>query len=455
MMDETGMIYFLLGLEGFIGLSYQLLFFRQLTPHVGMSSTITGWIIGVFLGALSLGYKFGGRRRDNPLQAFGFNLVVCALIAGVSLSTPFLYLYFEALPSLIGRMPALIIYCFISIGPVAFLMGQALPLLMQVETFGSSTSEKGGNALFLSTLGSMAGAIIPMTFLAPYTGVTLILSGMLWLAGITGIIFYRKSHQVRAGFFVLALILVQLITVAPHLIFPKGYTTTAHSDIHLLETETERLMMANGLTMSAQDLNGTNASNYIDTFQETLARLSIQNQDVVVLGAGGFMAHRNAPGNNEFIYVDIDPALQDWSEKYFGLKSDGVTTVDNDARSFIIGQPDKSLSVVFMDTYSTAYDAPEHLMTAEYFSLVKSKLQSNGVIIINTLLDPLFRDDFSKRFYNTIQSVFPYCQVHQNNGLSTISNVQFTCVKEDVANGIYRDSKNTIGKDIWETRKIL
>lgn len=446
------MIFLLLGLEGFIGLSYQILFFRQLTPHVGSSAIMTGWIIGVFLGALALGYKMGGKKRETPLSDFGLNLLLCAIIAGIATSSMFLNLYFETMAPMIGRLNALILYCLLSVGPVAFLMGQALPLLMQVKTFGISPSEKGGNALFLSTLGSMAGAIIPITLIAPYTGVTPILSVMLWLTGLTGLLLLTNS--LKKYLLAATLPAIQALIVAPHFLFPAGgFLSTAYADINLVETQTEKLMLANGLTMSAKDLNGTNVSSYIDTFQKTIRRLNVTEENIVVLGAGGFMAHRDAPGNNRFTYVDIDPSLKDWAEKFFGFDSYGVDIVDDDARSFMLSQSDSSLKVIFMDTYSTAYDAPEHLMTVEYFNLIRRKLDDDGVIIINTLMDPLFRDDFSKRFYNTIRYVFPYCQIYQNNGLSSISNVQFTCVKQDIEKGIYRDSKNQIGPDVWETRK--
>lgn len=449
------MVYFLLSLEGFIGLSYQLLFFRQLTPHVGLSATTSGWIIGIFLGALALGYKHGGAVRDDPLSRFGRNFIICALIASVSLSTLFLGLYFEALAPIIGRMPALIIYCLIGIAPVAYLMGQALPLIIQFKSIGKSASEKGGNALFLSTLGSMAGAIIPMTFIAPMVGVTPILSVMLWITLITGSVLYKTDRTLKWLPAIALGLVAQGVILMPYAMFPDGYTSTAHSDIYLTKTETERLMIANGLTMSATDLNGTNVSNYIDTFQKTLSRLGITNKEIVVLGAGGFMAHRDAPGGNHFVYVDIDPSLKKWAERYFGLESYKVDIIDDDARSYLIGRDSDSVDVIFMDTYSTAYDSPEHLMTADYFALVRDRLKSDGVIIINILMDPLFRDDFSKRFYNTIKTVFPYCQVHQNNGLSSISNVQFTCVKQSLKEGVYRDRGNTISKDIWETRKTL
>lgn len=452
------MIYFLLFIEGFIGLTYQLFFFRQLTPAVGSSSSVDAWVIGIFLGALSIGYFTGGKTHKDPLNKFGKNLMLTAIVGGIFMSSPFIDMYFQSLVSIgTPRLLALVMYTFFAVCPIAFFMGQALPLIMQRKAVGKTSAEKSGNAFALSTVGSMAGAIIPITFITPVIGATATLAANTFLATVIGLCLIRKSPIGKIITYAVGAILAHAILLTPYWLLPKGqFTSSVYADIYLLESEyrgvKERILYANGSYMSTQDMHGNNNSSYIDAFQDKVVSLGIEEQDILVLGAGGFMAHSKNPGNNRFTYIDIDGALKAWAEKYFGFDPKTAKVVIDDARSYMLSQENNSIPVVFMDVFSARFDSPEHLMTKEFFALIKEKLSPDGVMIFNSIQNSTFNSDMAKRLHLTVQSVFDFCHIKQVTPGVAVANIQYTCFNIKHNEPIYTDDKNTISKDAWSSR---
>lgn len=442
----------LLFFEGAIGLTYQLLFLRQLSPAVGSSNEVTGWIIGIFLGALSLGYKRGGQSSNSPLHQLGLNLLICAAIAGVAGASWFIHLFFEAGTTLYpSRITILALYCVLFVAPVAYLMGQSLPLLLQCNLKGCTVAEQGGNALSLSTIGSMAGAIIPTSLLAPWIGATntLLVNTTLSVAIGCYLLQWRQRHVALLGLALFS----QAALLFPYYGLPAlKFTSTAHSDIYLLEEGGERMMYANGLVMSSQTPAGKNTAAYISSFQQTLQWQNVQRKDVLVLGAGGFMAHTENVGKNMFTYVDIDASLVAWATEHFNLNPDEVKSiVHDDARSFLLQSQDQQWPVIFMDTFGSRFAMPEHLMTAEFFALVRQKLSKDGIFVVNAILDPQFDTAFDQRFHTSITQEFPYCHVNQVTQDPQLSNVMYTCFNRSRSSA-YRDDQHTISKDVWRAR---
>lgn len=447
------MIHFWLFAEGFISLTYQLLFFRLLEPVVGSSSEVNGWIIGAFLGALSLGYKQGGKVLNEPMLKLGRNFIYSMLAASLFMSSLLIHVYFESLLGFgLPRIVILIAYCIFGVAPIAYFMGQSLPLLIQKSAWGNSPSEKGGNALFMSTLGSMAGAIIPTTFFLPAFGATITLAINTIFALLLGVLLVYKKSKILIVF----AISFQVLMLVPYaMLSEEALTSTAYSDIALIRDDDELKMYANGLTMSSQDLQGNNESAYIEHFQDEVLNKKIKNENFLILGAGGFMAHTRNEGNNNFTYVDIDGALVDWATKFFNFDKELVDVEIDDARSFLLSQPNKKWKLILVDTFSSRFSMPEHLVTKEFFELAKSKLKDDGYMVVNAAISPLYQTAYSRKLHSTILSVFPFChitQVTQNNDMANVSYWCFVAPKEQ---GVYTDDKHNVSRDVWKANTEL
>lgn len=451
-MKHTPVYYFLLFIEGFIGLSFQLLCFRQLTPVVGSSSEISAWIIGAFLGGMSFGYRAGGQKKQDPIMQFGHNLLICGLIGGIGLSSTTVDLFFQMSLQLgYSRTATLAIFSFTVIASIAYYIGQSLPLLLQKIEYGETAAERGGNALSISTIGSLAGAIIPVVLFMPMIGATLslVFTCALCLA-LGGAITKNFTKILFCSTGIAAALIPYWLPVAAN---AKSFTSTAYADVYLVDNGDGLFMHANGLDMSTQDYKGNNASAYLAAFHHSLKQQSVTDKQILVLGAGGFMAHVGAPGNNHFTYVDIDGALASWAEKYFNFDPNTAKVITDDARSFLLGQPDHQWPVIYMDTFGSRYAMPEHLMTVEFFELVERKLAKNGLLYINAVIDPQFDTLFSQQFHSTLQRVFPFCQVTQVTDGDQAANVNYLCFPNRKNNAVYRDDKNTVASDVWQARK--
>lgn len=445
----------LLFMEGFISLALQLLFFRQLSPHVGGASITDGWIIGVFLAALSFGYEKGGKYNANPINRFATNLVIACSVAGVFASAFMTSVHFQLWVETLGRLNTLILYCVIFVGPIAYLMGQSLPLLMQAHEQSSSkqqkASEVGGRSLFISTIGSTAGAIIPMSYIAPRIGANETLLLIVFL-GLTTAFLVTTSKRIKITC-LLSFAMSYFFIINVYEKIGENFTSTAYSDISLRKDQktSESIMLANGLIMSSH-VNGVNSAEYLNTFHATLLENNILDHDIFIMGGGGFMAHTIDKSNNRYTYVDIDPTLKAWAVENFSAQLDNVEIYADDARSFIINQPDASMDLILVDTYSSRFDTPAHLVTQEFYQLIKAKLKPNGYLAINTIGNDAFGSDYSANLHVTITSVFPFCQTKKSSKTyNGVSNVQYFCYNLDRVPTIYTDNKNNAPTDSWNS----
>ena len=94
-MFSTKRAYLILLLEGLASSGVQMVTIRQTVAFVGSSVLCTSIIISCFLGALALGYFFGGKTATEKFsRALLFNLVGAIALFGIGLSYPFVSMFF-------------------------------------------------------------------------------------------------------------------------------------------------------------------------------------------------------------------------------------------------------------------------------------------------------------------------------------------------------------------------
>lgn len=106
--------------------------------------------------------------------------------------------------------------------------------------------------------------------------------------------------------------------------------------------------------------------------------------------------------------VDIEPSLQELSQKYFNLTDDPrLNSYTMDGRRFL-NETDNSYDLIFSDVYYSLLSIPSHFTTQEFFDLAKTKLSPNGIFVAN-LIGDLSResDSFILAQIKTFKSVFP------------------------------------------------
>lgn len=447
------MFYFLLFFEGAIGLAYQLLFFRQAEPYVGYSSETTGLIIGFFLLSLSLGYKVGGKIHAYPIRQLGVNFIKTALLGGIGASSVFLNYYFTQTIPVIGRVSSLVLFSVAVVAPIAYWMGQSLPLLIQSKKSGELAATQGGNALFLSTLGSTVGAIGTPNILFLTLGASLTLltvSSLSLFVGILLVAFHQKwtdgtkKHLSKiislSALSLLAFSLLISFSIAPYF---KGepYLSSVYQDAVIMTEDETRFLSANQLIMSINNLENRNLAWYIDETARLMDFHRIESTEILVLGAGGFMLHRADKRKNNYLYVDIDSQLPKFVGKHFNQDALSVPFVAEDARAYLIENENK-FEVIYLDTYSSRHALPRHLLTLEFFHLLKERLTPNGLLLINAIIDPSFKDPYSRNFHTTMMTVFPYCLGSTGMMIGGAANVIYHCQNRLENKLTYSDDHN-------------
>src|SRR6201989_321258 len=82
--------------------------------------------------------------------------------------------------------------------------------------------------------------------------------------------------------------------------------------------------------------------------------------------------------------VELDPGVIEVAKKYFGLRETAkFRLIPGDARMFLNRQPEP-YDLIFVDAFTGSY-IPFHLMTKEFYQLVRNRLSPHGVAAFNFL----------------------------------------------------------------------
>jgi spermidine synthase len=432
----------ILFVEGFVSLAYQMLYIKQMTPYVGNSVEVVSWIVGVFLIALALGYKIGGKPVKSVENALSKNFLIAAIMGGVCLSFLFVELVFNSFSKIIPPYYLMILYCFFIVAPTTFVLGQTIPLMTN-HIKGSTVSEISGNVLFLSTVGSFLGAIVTTNIILKYFGVstTIVVSASLLLL-LNVLIAKNKKFS----------LLILVIGVVSLYNFNNKYenisyvATNQYASYEVLRYEKAKIRILRSNQANSSLLENEQKYGYIKLLDNVLFQnMKLKDKNILVIGAGGFVISKDVH-DNKFTYVDIDPAVKDIAEKYFlGTKING-DFVAADGRAFI-NTTDKQYDVVMVDAFSSDKSIPEHLSSVEFFSKIKEKIVDKGLLVVNVIGRRDMSDSYTQNTYKTITSVFPYCFIQSSAYSSAVTNIQFICNNVKDIGKIYNDDRNNSNLD--------
>lgn len=139
-----------------------------------------------------------------------------------------------------------------------------------------------------------------------------------------------------------------------------------------------------------------------------------QLDSILEIGFGGGTTasylHRYLP-NTQITSVELDPAVVDLAKKYFGVKDDDhFKQVVKDGRLFLADSKDH-YDIILIDAYRGPF-VPFHLLTQQFYQLVKDHLTDGGVVAQNVEPTTMLFDSAVK----TIHSVFPQIEFYSAEG---------------------------------------
>lgn len=451
---------FLIFLNGYISLSLELVVLRQLSFYVGSSAVITSIIMAIFLGFMSLGYFMGSspRIKNSKIKnILNISFLTIAFFAAAASSFPLITKYFGMMYSS-GIQSSIIqtfifSFVFLSIGP--FLFGFNTTLLSRcLHKFNTNYT---GNIMAWDTIGSVLGSIATTLFLMPFLGVNNTIILVVTLAIMAAIITLPRIWV----WIVSALILIPTCVINSNYVLRKQFgilVNNANSTISVSEFSDMRVLYMNGLPMSVYNTRANSSAEYINYINSNFIYSMPRDKKykILVLGAGGFTAGLEDI-HNEYTFVDIENTLKDVSEEYFlGRKlSPNKKFIVQDASQFLKNTPEK-YDLILLDVYSNSYQIPEGLITAEFMTRIKSRVNENGIILMNMIVSPAFYDKYSQVFDNTFHSIFPHNTQRQVIGYSnpwdnnSIANVIYIFYNRKNDGRIYTINKTPVIYDRYK-----
>lgn len=443
------LLYLIVFIEGFCSLGAEVIALRQIIPHVGSSIVVTAPTIGFFLLALALGYHAGAKVDADYPAVVAKNFLIAALLVGVGLAGVTVNLIFEAFP--VAAMAYLVFVGFV-LCPVAWLMGQTVPVLSNLfddQRVGAAS----GHALTWSTLGSFLGSITLSLLVMQWLGVSAAvgLCGLFLLAGHLVLL----GRNWRAAW---AAASVLLATVAANAwlrpVIDTAYASYAVVPVTLAGSINPRAFKNNNSVASLIDESEPpHYARYVDHIRGILLDgLGFREREILVLGAGGFtMSHREPA--NRYTYVNIDPAIRQIAEQRFLREPALGQFIADDARRFV-KRSERRFDALVVDVFSSHTAIPAHLVTREFWQSTRRVLTADGAMIANLILDPRLATAYAHNMLATIESVYGRCAVEVLQKQQPLSNVVVTCRNDTPpqAASVYVNELNPADFDLARSR---
>jgi len=418
------MIYAVAFDTGAIVMSFEMLGSRYLNPYFGSGIYTWAALISTVLIALTAGYFLGGTLADRTAS-----LAVLALTVIVG------SLYLLALPSfaqailefvLAGvddiRAGSLIAALALMFFPVTFL-GMYSPFAIRLLLRSAQRSGRVSGAVYgISTAGAIVGTLGTTFFLIPTIGsraITLTL-GALGLAAGLALLALARLHRPAGSVLVVVALAVSTAPAgrADNLIDEAvrasmleradgrlAHIETAYNDVFITKRGHQLVM---SFQLKGWDYTES-VSNLLDPDDLPLRYAQVMTiatiypetaRKILMLGLGGGSIStylgRFMP-EAAITTVEIDPGVITAAKTYFGLReTERMRYRAGDGRVFL-SRNDQLYDLILLDAYRGGY-VPFHLLTREFYTLVKQRLTPGGAAAFNV-------HDGSKLYASTVKTL--------------------------------------------------
>ncbi len=418
------MIYAAAFVTGAIVMSFEMLGSRYLNPYFGSGIYTWAALISTVLIALTAGYFLGGTLADRTAS-----LAVLALTVIVG------SLYLLALPSfaqailefvLAGvddiRAGSLIAALALMFFPVTFL-GMYSPFAIRLLLRSAQRSGRVSGAVYgISTAGAIVGTLGTTFFLIPTIGsraITLTL-GALGLAAGLALLALARLHRPAGSVLVVVALAVSTAPAgrADNLIDEAvrasmleradgrlAHIETAYNDVFITKRRHQLVM---SFQLKGWDYTES-VSNLLDPDDLPLRYAQVMTiaaiypetaRKILMLGLGGGSIStylgRFMP-EAAITTVEIDPGVITAAKTYFGLReTERMRYRAGDGRVFL-SRNDELYDLILLDAYRGGY-VPFHLLTREFYTLVKQRLTPGGAAAFNV-------HDGSKLYASTVKTL--------------------------------------------------
>ena len=394
------------------GLIYELLAGTLSSYVLGDSVTQFSLIIGIYLSAMGLGSWLSGFLDKDLAKRFLEIELAVAVVGGFS--APLLFLTF-------ANVSYFSIILYTTVFAIGTLVGLEIPLLMRILKDELDFKQLVARVLALDYVGALVASLLFPIFLVPRLGLnrTSLLFGMLnagvgiwgtWL--LEDLIKKRDANFLRIkGFVIIFLLLIAFIKA-------DSLTTLAEdglfSDniVYAKSSSYQRIVVTKGKTGYALFLNGNLQFNSFDEYRyhealvhPAFAAFGANPKRVLVLGGGDGLAMREIltyPAVESVTLVDLDPMMTGLSKDLPVLaelnnrafEDRRVSVFNADAFVWLDNDKIEPFDIVIIDFPDPNNFALGKLYTTRFYNLLKSKLNPDATIVVQTTSPLIARKSF-------------------------------------------------------------
>lgn len=361
---------------------------KLLAPFFGSSLYVWSSVMAITLGGLASGYFIGGRlsQKENKESTL-FYILLCAFCFLALM--PYLSKFNYVIAYNLQLIPAVIFSTVLIIFPAMLLMGTTSPLLISLLT--SNANESGlnsGKIYSISTIGGILSTFLCGFYFIPTIGISYTLIGFAILLALVSLLLVKKKSNSQYSVTLITILSVCFVSVNS---IPKSKNCIYSNDGILGKIEvkderqdsllTYRKLLVNNIVQSEMNLTTKQSpTDYILMLKNNLTFLP--KGKALVLGLGGASAVNLLTNNNYAVTaIEFDNRVIEVAKRYFYLDS-SVTTICSDARLYINTCKQK-YDLVMFDIYK-AEEQPSYILSLESLKLLRTMLNSNSVVVINT-----------------------------------------------------------------------
>lgn len=448
----AALAFWLFGLSGMAALIYEVVWTRALSLVLGSTTYALSTMLASFMAGLSVGAILGGwlaDRSKRPIALLAWletGIAVSGLLAIPLINVmPLVYakVFFSFHQSFSSFSVAQFILCFMIMLIPTTLMGATFPVVCRINyrDAGNIGKETGG-VYAVNTVGAIAGALLAGFVLIPNIGVwrsnafaaCVNFSIALTLSLISVPKGEKGKRVVKVGaVFILALLLSSMTLL--NSAYPSSFYTiwkyksyddyknflqkeapqwkklfekeNIQGNVKVYEIAGGRTIFINGRAESHEkgDLMNTSLLAYIPASINPDARSFLS----IGLGTGNTVHFASTlPHLKEIYSVEINPAVEEAVRMFFYpqlFEDKRIKFVTADARNYL-SLVNQRYDIISSEPSYPVDQGFSHLFSKEFFELVRSRLNENGVYC-QWVPTYLFSEDQMVMILKTFTTVFP------------------------------------------------
>jgi spermidine synthase len=426
-------IFIIAFVTGAIVMSFEMLGSRYLNPYFGSGIYTWASLISTVLAALTAGYFLGGWLADRTASAtvLGTTVVIASLymLALPTFSEPMLEVLLANIEDV--RTGSLVAAMAVLFFPVTF-YGMYSPFAIRLMLRSASRSGTLSGAVYgVSTFGSIVGTLGTTFFLIPSIGTRAITLSLGAAGVVCGLILMTLGRTTRrAGAAATAAIvagmlvagqpasaqneeLIDLAVRAALLKRPDGrlaHVESEYNDIYVSKRRNNLIMtfQLKGWDYTESVANLRDPDDLVLKYSQAIMASLLYPAEpkrilMIGLGGGSISTYLGRFMPDAIIdTVELDRRVIDVAKQYFGLReTKRVRYLAGDGRVFLNRNKDL-YDLILLDAYRGGY-VPFHLLTKEFYTLVKNRLAPGGAAAFNV-------HDGTKLYHSTaltLAEVFP------------------------------------------------